>query len=629
MVPRRPSSLPPFEDALTRLDLGADTSTRSFSETFGRRVGRDGTGDSPRLPTLTLASAVDAGRATTDADADLEVAGILGRGGMGDVWLARQRSLGREVAVKTLATGAASSAGDALVAEGRIIGRLEHPSIVPVHALGRTASGQPVLVMKRIEGVAWRDLLHAPDHPHWSHFGTDEPLVVHVQILMQVCQALGLAHERGVVHRDIKPANVMVGAFGEVYLVDWGLAVEMGHERGESRRLEGTPAYMAPEMIAGLPVDARTDVFLLGATLHEVITGAPPHAGQSLMEVLERAYRPTAADYGDAPGELTALCREAMHRDPARRPASARDVRDRLAAFLAHRSSVAIVRRGRALLQSLEVAGTPHATRRAVLDECQVTLRLALAEWPESPSALAALDDWRRRAVAIEAEGGNLDAARHLLAQITDPPAELRAEVENLERRLAREQRQADLGRRAAFDRDVTIGARERRLFGVILMVAIALMATVAVPASVRGTLDAREILLFSIVPTVSFVCVVTLLRRRLLGNVYARRTVAVLGVLFVLIVAHRFVAWLAGRPPEQTLVAELLTVAGVCGVAGMMLARWWFIGAATGLLGALLGTWNPALAGPTFTAVALIIALAGVVSWSRDVPRPPSVASP
>jgi serine/threonine-protein kinase len=620
------SPFPPLDEVLTGLDLGGDADTQTFDVTMGRRPslsGRDPE-SAVALPELAVALAGPSG-ARDSEQTDLQIAELIGRGGMGEVWLARQRSLGRDVALKTTQPEADARVEHALVAEARITGALEHPSIVPVHALGRAASGQPVLVMKRIEGVAWRDLLREPDHPHWATLGPDEPLVVHVQILMQLCNALELAHRRGFVHRDVKPANVMVGSFGEVYLVDWGLAVPSGAGPAEPRRLEGTPAYMAPEMIAGLPVDARTDVYLLGATLHEVLTGSPPHAGRSLAEVLQSGYDEVARAYGDAPAELAALCREAMRRDPSARPASARAFRDRLAAFLSHRASAAIVRRGRALLDELGrtagvEAGAPREQRRALLEECLVTLRLALAEWPESPSALAALDDWRRMALSVEIEEGHLAAARHLLEQIENPPAELRRQVIELERRLAREQAAADLGRRAAFEGDVRIGARERRLLGFWLTLCIVVVATFSIPQSASGTLDPGQLLVFALVLFVPFAILVAILRRRLLGNDFARRTVALLGLILALILSHRTVAWLADQPPAPTLVAELLTIAGICGMGGVTLARWWFAGLAMGLTGALLGTWNPALAPPAFTTVALLITLVGVVSWSRDL---------
>jgi len=149
------------------------------------------------LPTISvdLRAAIEG---STRTDSDLEVLGVLGQGGMGRVLLARQRSLSRDVAVKTALPDAPPASYGALLAEGSIAGSLEHPAIVPVHALGLDASGLPVLVMKRVEGVSWEGLRADPAHPGWEGWDGDEKdrLPGHLQILMAVCHALHFAHSR-------------------------------------------------------------------------------------------------------------------------------------------------------------------------------------------------------------------------------------------------------------------------------------------------------------------------------------------------------------------------------------------------------------------------------------------------
>jgi serine/threonine-protein kinase len=166
------------------------------------------------------------------AQSDFDVAGTIGEGGMGRVLLARQRSLARDVAIKTLKDDASPRDRAALVREARVSGSLEHPGIVPVHTLGADGAGRPLLVMKRIVGVDWETLLRNPDHAAWRTVigEAGDRLDASLEILGRVCRALELAHDRGVIHRDVKPSNVMVGSFGEVYLVDWGLATAKGTE---------------------------------------------------------------------------------------------------------------------------------------------------------------------------------------------------------------------------------------------------------------------------------------------------------------------------------------------------------------------------------------------------------------
>src|SRR5262249_53205231 len=149
------------------------------------------------------------------------------------------------------------------------------------------------------------------------------------------------AHSRGVIHRDIKPENIMVGGFGEVYLLDWGIAATVGD--GHSHTLVGTPAYLAPEMVLGEPLTAQTDVYLLGATLHEILTGRTRHAGSTVMEVLHLAAQSTPFQYdASIPDELARLCNRATARAPKDRPASAAELREALVDYLRHATARAL-----------------------------------------------------------------------------------------------------------------------------------------------------------------------------------------------------------------------------------------------------------------------------------------------
>lgn len=226
--------------------------------------------------------------------AELAIIDELGRGGMGHVQLAHQKSLRREVALKRALPGDDDPiVHEVLVHEGVITGQLEHPNVVPVHLLGVDERERPVLVMKRVEGVPWKELIGAPDHPAWSDTKTwsDDRTLRHLEIFLDVCSAVHFAHARGLVHRDIKPTNVMLGRFREVYLLDWGIACSVGTSAYDHLGgTEGLPAYMAPEMVDpdGV-IDERTDVFLLGATLHVALTGTRRHAGRRMMDIFNVA----------------------------------------------------------------------------------------------------------------------------------------------------------------------------------------------------------------------------------------------------------------------------------------------------------------------------------------------------
>lgn len=193
------------------------------------------------------------------AHGDLQLGERIGDGGMGVVRVARQQALQRDVAVKIVRPDGTrrSVAMGELVREARIAGGLEHPNIVPVHALARDDQGQVLLIMKRIEGRSWASLLA-------ERTSAADGLNTHLSTLMDVARAVHFAHARGLVHRDLKPANVMVGSFGEVYLLDWGIAVPVGTV---TREICGTPSFLAPEMVTPEAViDGQTDVYLLGAS---------------------------------------------------------------------------------------------------------------------------------------------------------------------------------------------------------------------------------------------------------------------------------------------------------------------------------------------------------------------------
>ena len=192
----------------------------------------------------------------------------LGRGGFSVVWRARDRVLEREVALKVLTTPAAAGVAERLVAEAKILARLDHPGIVPVHDAGTLEDGRVFYAMKLVNGRRLDELARS---------GASEAELL--RILVRVGEAVAFAHAHGVVHCDLKPANVMVGAFGEVLVMDWGVAKVVEQNNGELSRV-GTAGFMAPEQERGdlASVDAQSDVFALGALLKSLLGARPSRA---------------------------------------------------------------------------------------------------------------------------------------------------------------------------------------------------------------------------------------------------------------------------------------------------------------------------------------------------------------
>ncbi|MCA9685173.1 MAG: serine/threonine protein kinase, partial [Myxococcales bacterium] len=279
---------------------------------------------------------------------------VLGEGGRGVVRLARQTALGREVAIKALRPALRVGPGQQgptleLLQEAWIAGRLEHPNIVPVYDIAAGDDGGPLIVLKRIEGESWAKLLADPERARALLGAEGDLLEAHLQVLISVCNAVDFAHDRGILHLDLKPDNVMIGSHGEVLLVDWGVAAALeddGEGRlplvAERKGIVGTPAYMAPEMAGGdgAALGRHSDVYLLGATLFEVLAGAPPHRGETVMAVLHAVITEEPRLPAEAPGELAEICRRAMARRPEERTPGVLALRDELEVFLRHRESL-------------------------------------------------------------------------------------------------------------------------------------------------------------------------------------------------------------------------------------------------------------------------------------------------
>lgn len=264
------------------------------------------------------------------AETKYRLEGELGRGGMGTVYLAEDTVLGRKVALKVVSTAVASpEAAERMLREARVIARLEHPGIVPVHEAGALPDGRVYYAMKRVDGERLDALAFRLS------------LAERLRVLQRICDAVAFAHAHGVLHRDLKPENVMVGAFGEVLVMDWGVAkVVSGELQGDEAprprpapetsagttegTVVGTPGYMAPEQARGASdrIGPRSDVYALGGILHFLLTLRAPGAGDP--------------GPGDAavPRPLVSVAARAMAQAPEGRYAGAEELSAELTRFL-------------------------------------------------------------------------------------------------------------------------------------------------------------------------------------------------------------------------------------------------------------------------------------------------------
>ncbi len=275
--------------------------------------------------------------------------GLLGTGQFGTVSKALDRDLGREVAYKELKAemNANDQIRERFVYEGQITAQLDHPNIVPIYELGRCPSADAegeesmYLAMKRVRGRTLLEIVE--ERGPWPL--SENELFSLLQSFLKICDDVGFANRRGVIHRDLKPDNIMIGDFGEVYVLDWGIAGTLAEMAKMTRGVDlmGTPAYMAPELAMGHhdEVDARTDIYGLGACLYEMLTGCAPHLfeGDSMEKTLTKAalgkiVPPAERVPFPLPSQLCKVVMKALSRNPGDRHGDATQLKGEIEKFL-------------------------------------------------------------------------------------------------------------------------------------------------------------------------------------------------------------------------------------------------------------------------------------------------------
>jgi eukaryotic-like serine/threonine-protein kinase len=360
------------------------------------------------------------------AFAGYELGELLGRGGMGEVLVAFDELIGREVAIKRMRHAEPDlDAQTRFLREAKIQARLQHPAIVPVHELGHDADGHPYFTMKRLVGVTLYELLGGP-------------LQRLLRAFVEVCLAIEFAHEHGVIHRDIKPSNIMLGDFGEVYVLDWGVSrvlddgsanpsiSDIAAPEGETQvgSVMGTPGYMAPEQALGYAMSPAIDVYALGCVLFEILTCEPlhPRGSSGAANAIAHPTQAPSARRPDLaiPPELDAACVAALAEEPGERP-SARALAQRIQDYLdgdrdlerrRELAAAQVVRAKEALASGdpARRADAVHAAGRALaLDpesaEAADLVAALIVEPPQvlPPALVASLDEAEREANKVRA----------------------------------------------------------------------------------------------------------------------------------------------------------------------------------------------------------------------------------
>lgn len=490
---------------------------------------------------------------------------IIGKGGMGLVRKERQKVPNRLVAVKSLIQDT-PQLRSSLIREADLMGRLEHPNIPPVHVVH---TDPPQVTMKLIDGVDFSVLLnHTPQRGAALERALD--------VIIKVSYALEYAHENGIIHRDIKPENIMVGRFDNVYLMDWGISFEQAYPEKALQGLAGTPAYMAPEMLCSDPSiwGTHTDVFLMGALLHEVLTGSPRYNGSSLDEVFTQITECFPHRYSpDIPRDLAVICNRACARAISDRYESVVAFRQAIQEHIQHASALALAKAADKKRQEI-MSHVSSVENLLLLDSRYYTLAAqarfgfeqALESWEECAIAEEGLKSIMsfliRRAILV----GDFSRAKQLIEELRD---------EELQQELASQcaQREEDARQKESKNQrmqSVVDNLDPTKSFGARFLIQASLTLTLIVMFTLLnivqydfGAKTQAERKFYAILmmfsPTYLIIC---LKYKEIMSNAFGRQALRTIGLGSLAYIFVRWVVYLEKIPYEMTDTFEVLVIA-------------------------------------------------------------------
>ena len=351
---------------------------------------------------------VDA-NAAESAGADYQIQDKLGEGGMGIVFSALQTAVNRVVAIKSIRSEKSSRDDNRrqFFYEAEVTAELDHPNIPPIYELGRTEDGLLFYSMKLIRGVEWQSLINTKSREE------------NLEIFSKISDAVGFAHSRKVIHRDLKPSNVMLGTFGEVYLTDWGLAIN--RVKKKTMEFGGTPDFMSPEMAKNQTkkIAETSDIYLLGGILFQIVTGFPPHIGSTAIDRLQAASRneivPTDKD-----DPLLEIAYKAMATEPSDRYESVEAMQEAIREVLRHAESIALANRSEELALTAASSKDYDRFTRSIFG-----FRDAIELWGGNKPAMMGLQKTRLAFGQCAFDKGDYDLALQTLDRSVDEEAKV------------------------------------------------------------------------------------------------------------------------------------------------------------------------------------------------------------
>ena len=302
---------------------------------------------------------------------------VLAKGGMATIFEAKQNVPPRIVAVKRAEQLHDHELQQSLYHEAMIMGGLDHPNIIPIHQIV-IEGNQPSVVMKRVQGKTFKKFIHE---------GCS--VLDSINVILQVSHAVEYAHQRGIIHRDIKPSNIMIGHFNEVYLLDWGIAIDQRNMQHAMSGLVGSPSFMAPEMLCGDPekVTEQTDIYLLGSTLHYALTKKRRHEADSFSTLFSLIENSPPITYPpEIPVEVASLLNQTCHQNPDERPVSVHSFREQLMDIRDHWQAIQLAMEGEESAQKCVRTAVPE-DKESLFYKARQDFAYAQRIWPESEMA--------------------------------------------------------------------------------------------------------------------------------------------------------------------------------------------------------------------------------------------------
>ena len=387
---------------------------------------------------------------------------LLGRGRSSLILTGQQQSLRRTVAFKRSSLSRQADGQDSLTQEALVTASLEHPNIIPVYDLTWDEEGCPLMVMKQVEGSTWSSYLSqrpAFDNPRWSSW-----LRRQIQVLLEVCKALQYAHKHNIVHLGLKTDDIMLGDFGEVHIIDWGLAQVLKSGESQPPSNEALPPGELYSLLFSEKLSERTDIFLLGMLLFEVLTGQPPVLCSDSPRKLD------LSPLEDKPRLLREICEKAMDPDPEQRYQNVEVVQKALQEYLQHWSSIQIssqaVEKLTLLKQQIQDFDDEQKHREEtdrLFAQCHFGFSQALELWKGNKEALHGLQESIETMIRFYLDQEAPAQVESLLHQLPQENPQLESEWRNLSYRLKVRQNELQKLRQLQKDYDPEVDAQLRR----------------------------------------------------------------------------------------------------------------------------------------------------------------------